>query len=79
MGGPASGCSVHASCSYRDPWTARSLRENQFLTARDTGRAVPLDRNAKARIAAYARAWSARNKLPGPNIMGRSPWPSGAS
>jgi hypothetical protein len=23
------------------------------------GRAVPLDRNAKARIAAYARAWSA--------------------
>ena len=29
------------------------------------GRAVPLDRNAKARIAAYARAGSARNKLPG--------------
>ncbi len=29
------------------------------------GRAVPLDRNAKARIMAYARAWSARNKLPG--------------
>jgi hypothetical protein len=29
------------------------------------GRAVPLDRNAKARIAAYARAWSARNRLPG--------------
>ena len=28
------------------------------------GRAVPLDRNAKARIAAYARAWSARNKQP---------------
>jgi hypothetical protein len=28
------------------------------------GRAVPLDRNAKARIAAYARAWSARNRLP---------------
>ena len=28
------------------------------------GRAVPLDRNAKARIAVYARAWSARNKLP---------------
>jgi len=26
------------------------------------GRAVPLDRNAKARIAAYARAWSARNR-----------------
>ena len=29
------------------------------------GRAVPLDRNAKARIAAYARTWSARNRLPG--------------
>ena len=28
------------------------------------GRAVPLDRNAKARIAAYARAWSARNRQP---------------
>jgi hypothetical protein len=29
------------------------------------GRAVPLDRNAKARIAAYARAWSHRNRQPG--------------
>jgi hypothetical protein len=28
------------------------------------GRAVPLDRNAKARIAAYTRAWSARNRQP---------------
>jgi hypothetical protein len=28
------------------------------------GRAVPLDRNAKARIVAYARAWSARNRQP---------------
>ena len=28
-------------------------------------RAVPLDRNAKCRIAAYARAWSARNRQPG--------------
>ncbi len=26
---------------------------------------MPLDRNAKARIAAYARAWSARNRQPG--------------
>jgi len=26
------------------------------------GHAVPLDRNAKCRIAAYARAWSARNR-----------------
>ena len=29
------------------------------------GRALPLDRNAKARIAAYARAWSGRNCQPG--------------
>jgi hypothetical protein len=29
------------------------------------GRAVPLDRNAKCRVAAYARAWSARNRRPG--------------
>jgi hypothetical protein len=29
------------------------------------GRQVPLDRNAKARIAAYARAWSHRNRRPG--------------
>ncbi len=28
------------------------------------GRAVPLDRNAKARIMVYARAWSARNRQP---------------
>jgi hypothetical protein len=29
------------------------------------GHAVPLDRNAKARIAAYARAWSARHRQDG--------------
>ena len=29
------------------------------------GRAVPLDRNAKVRITAYARGWSARNRRPG--------------
>ena len=29
------------------------------------GRAVPLDRNAKARIVAYARAWGARHRQPG--------------
>jgi Helix-turn-helix domain len=29
------------------------------------GRAVPLDGNAKARIAAYARAWSGKNRQPG--------------
>ena len=36
----------------------RTDREKVF----GPGRAVPLDRNAKARIAAYARAWSARNR-----------------
>jgi len=39
----------------------RRRREKVF----GPGRAVPLDRNAKARIAAYARTWSARNRLPG--------------
>jgi hypothetical protein len=29
------------------------------------GHAVPLDRNAKCRIAAYTRAWSARHRQPG--------------
>ena len=29
------------------------------------GRVVPLDRNAKVRIAAYARAWSVRHRQPG--------------
>ena len=29
------------------------------------GRAVPLDRNAKARIVAYARAWDRRHRQPG--------------
>jgi hypothetical protein len=34
------------------------------------GWAVPLDRNAKARIAAYARAWSAHNCRPGQQHKG---------
>jgi helix-turn-helix protein len=38
-----------------------SRREKVF----GPGRALPLDRNAKVRIAAYARAWSARHKRPG--------------
>jgi hypothetical protein len=38
----------------------RRRREKVF----GLGRAVPLDRNAKVRIAAYARAWSARNRQP---------------
>jgi hypothetical protein len=39
-----------------------SIRREKVFGA---GRAVPLDRNAKCRIAAYARAWSARNRRPG--------------
>ena len=39
----------------------RGCREKVF----GAGRTVPLDRNAKARIAAYARAWSARHRQPG--------------
>jgi len=35
-------------------------REKTF----DQGRGIPLDLNAKARIMAYARAWSARHKRP---------------
>jgi hypothetical protein len=39
----------------------RARREKVF----GPGRAVPLDRNAKARIMAYARAWGARHRQPG--------------
>jgi hypothetical protein len=39
----------------------RPRREKVF----GPGRAVPLDRNAKARIMAYARAWTARQRRPG--------------
>jgi hypothetical protein len=38
----------------------RARREKVF----GPGRTVPLNRNAKARIAAYAKAWSVRNKQP---------------
>jgi hypothetical protein len=38
------------------------------------GRTVPLDRNAKARIATYARAWSTRNSRG--NTKAQSPAPS---
>ena len=38
----------------------RRRREKVF----GPGRAVPLDRNAKARILAYAKAWGARHKQP---------------
>jgi hypothetical protein len=39
----------------------RGRREKVF----GSGRAVPLDRNAKCRIQAYARAWSARHRQDG--------------
>jgi Helix-turn-helix domain len=39
----------------------RSRREKVF----GPGRSVPLDRNAKARIMAYARAWGARRRQSG--------------
>jgi hypothetical protein len=40
------------------------MRRNRREKVFGPGRAVPLDRNAKCRIAAYARAWSARNRQP---------------
>jgi hypothetical protein len=43
------------------PISLRGRREKVF----GPGRAVPLDRNAKARILAYARAWTARQRRPG--------------
>jgi len=43
------------------PAHLRPRREKLFGAARG----IPLDRNAKARIIAYARAYSARMKLPG--------------
>jgi len=43
------------------PTHLRQRRQKVF----GPGRAVPLDRNAKCRIAAYARAWTARHRRPG--------------
>ena len=43
------------------PVYLRRRREKVF----GPGRAVPLDRNAKARILAYAKAWGARHRQPG--------------
>jgi hypothetical protein len=39
----------------------RSRHEKVF----GPGRAMPLDRNAKARIQAYARAWDRQHRQPG--------------
>jgi DNA-binding transcriptional regulator YhcF (GntR family) len=46
------------------PYAAPMQRMSNQVIYRSPGRTVPLDRNAKARIAAYARAWSARNRQP---------------
>jgi hypothetical protein len=43
------------------PLRPRRRREKIF----GQGRGVPLDRNAKARIMVYARAWSVRHRRPG--------------
>jgi hypothetical protein len=43
--------------------TNRHSRRREKVFGR--GRCIPLDRNAKARITVYARAWSARHKQPG--------------
>jgi hypothetical protein len=54
------------------PASGRFRREERMRLHRrekvfGPGWAVPLDRNQKARIAAYARAWSARNsRAPSP-------------
>ena len=45
----------------RGPAMRSTRREKVF----GPGRAVPLDRNAKARIAAYAHAWDRRHRQPG--------------
>ena len=52
-----------------------SRREKVF----GPGHAVPLDRNAKARIQAYARAWDRQHRQPGQREAERSvapPWTS---
>jgi hypothetical protein len=50
------------------PRNAQAMPTNLRRRSREKvfgpGRAEPLDRNAKARVMAYARAWSARNKQP---------------
>ena len=49
--------------------TAIAVLAGRFSRRREKifgqGRGIPLDRNAKARIMVYARAWSARHKRPG--------------
>ena len=46
------------------PKSRRSRQESRQKVF-GAGRSIPLDRNAKCRIQAFARAWSARNRQPG--------------
>jgi len=57
------------------PINLRGRREKVF----GPGHAVPLDRNAKARIEAYVKGYNARNKQPRQSTVGQSPRPSSAS
>ena len=54
-------CPTPTACTCRRCLMRRRRREKVF----GPGRAVPLDRNAKARIAAYSRAWDRLHRQPG--------------
>jgi hypothetical protein len=54
-------CVRRLALRRKDRSSMRKLREKTF----GQGRPLPLDRNAKARIATYARAWSARHRRDG--------------
>ena len=54
-----------ARARRREASAARPMRATRREKVFGPGRTVPLDRNAKARVAAYARGWSARNRQPG--------------
>ena len=55
------GCPEHLPPPSAAGAVVRTRREKVF----GPGRAVPLDGNQKARIAAYAKSWSGRNRQPG--------------
>jgi hypothetical protein len=57
------------------PISLRRRREKVF----GPGRAVPLDRNAKVRILAYAKAWGAHHKQPGQHAAPDHPHLPGGS
>ena len=61
----AAGCGARARHLPAASAAGAAMRRHRREKVFGPGRAVPLDRNAKARIAAYARAWSARNRQPG--------------